>query len=144
VLVTEGRVEVQPDAPNPEPRATTGAHDTSIPVVRVRAVSAGEALSTATTNYPVIPVSPEQLSSELAWRDGAVVFDSEPLAEAIAEIQRYTDSPIIISDPAITTLPVGGRFKTDDLQGFLDGLQAALPVTIRRTADGVVYVDPRH
>ena len=144
VLVTEGRVEVQPDAPNPEPRATTGAHEASIPVVRVRAVSAGETLSTATTDYPVIPVSPEQLSSELAWREGAVVFDSEPLAEAIAEIQRYTDSPIIISDPAITTLPVGGRFKTDDLQGFLDGLQAALPVTIRRTADGVVYVDPRH
>jgi transmembrane sensor len=144
VLVTEGRVEVQPDAPSPEPSATTGAHDTSMPVVRVRAVSAGEALSTATTDYPVIPVSPEQLSSELAWRDGAVVFDSEPLAEAIAEIQRYTDSPIIISDQAITTLPVGGRFKTDDLQGFLDGLQAALPVTIRRTADGVVYVDPRH
>lgn len=144
VLVTQGRVEVQPDAPNPETRTTTGAHDSSIPVVRVRAVSAGEALSTATTDYPVIPVSPEQLSSELAWREGAVVFDSEPLAEAIAEIQRYTDSPIIISDPAITTLPVGGRFKTDDLQGFLDGLQAALPVTIRRTADGVVYVDPRH
>ena len=144
VLVTEGRVEVQPDAPNPEPRATTGAHEASIPVVRVRAVSAGETLSTATTDYPVIPVSPEQLSSELAWREGAVVFDSEPLAEAIAEIQRYTDSPIIISDPSITALPVGGRFKTDDLQGFLDGLQAALPVTIRRTADGVVYVDPRH
>jgi transmembrane sensor len=144
VVVTEGRVEVRPDAPNQEPSAMTGAHDTSMPVVRVRAVSAGEALSTATTDYPVIPMSPEQLSTELAWRDGAVVFDSEPLAEAIAEIQRYTDSPIIISDQAITTLPVGGRFKTDDLQGFLDGLQAALPVTIRRTADGVVYVDPRH
>jgi transmembrane sensor len=144
VLVTEGRVEVQPDAPNPESRATVGARAASIPVVRIRAVNAGEALSTATTNYPVVTVSPEQLSSELAWRDGAVVFDSEPLAEAIAEIQRYTDSPIIISDPAITTLPVGGRFKTDDLQGFLDGLQAALPVKIRRTADGVVYVDPRH
>jgi transmembrane sensor len=144
VLVTEGRVEVQPDAPSPEARVTTNGHDASAAVASIRAVSAGEALSTATTNYPVIPVSPEQLSSQLAWREGAVVFDSEPLAEAIAEIQRYTDSPIIISDPGIATLPVGGRFKTDDLQGFLDGLQAALPVTIRRTADGIVYVDPRH
>jgi transmembrane sensor len=144
VLVTEGRVEVQPDVPSPEPRVNTKGHNASAAVVSIRAVSAGEELSTATTNYPVIPVSPEQLSSELAWREGAVVFDSEPLAEAIAEIQRYTDSPIIISDPGIATLPVGGRFKTDDLQGFLDGLQAALPVTIRRTADGIVYVDPRH
>jgi transmembrane sensor len=89
-------------------------------------------------------VSREQLSSDLAWREGAVVFDSEPLSEAIAEIQRYTDARIIISDPGIASLPVGGRFKTDDLQGFLDGLQAALPITIRRTADDIVYVDPRH
>jgi transmembrane sensor len=134
VLVNEGRVEVH----------STGDTATAIPVVTIRAVSAGEQLSTATTNYAVVPVSAEQVSSELAWRDGAVVFDSAPLSEAIAEIQRYTDARIIVSDPTIGTLPVGGRFKTDDLQGFLDGLEAALPVRIRRTPDGLVYVDPRH
>ena len=143
VLVNEGRVEVRPDAPIPAPRASE-ARAVPTAVVTVRAVSAGQALSTATTNYPVTPVSQEQLSSDLAWREGAVVFDSEPLSEAIAEIQRYTDARIVISDPGIASLPVGGRFKTDDLQGFLDGLQAALPITIRRTADDMVYVDPRH
>jgi transmembrane sensor len=134
VLVNEGRVEVQADTPNSV---------APVPVATVRAVSAGQQLSTAATNYPVVPVTREQLSSELAWRDGAVVFDSEPLSRAIAEIQRYTDARIVISDPRIGTLPVGGRFKTDDLQGFLDGLEAALPVTIRRTPDGLVFVDPR-
>jgi len=143
VLVTEGRVEVRPDAPVPAPQALDARREPTA-VVTVRAVSAGQALSTATTNYSVTPVSREQLSSDLAWREGAVVFDSEPLSEAIAEIQRYTDARIIISDPGIASLPVGGRFKTDDLQGFLDGLQAALPITIRRAADDVVYVDPRH
>jgi len=142
VLVNEGRVEVVPDVPDAQPRAA-GAATAAVPVITVRAVGAGEQLSTATTNYDVIPVSAEQVSSELAWRDGAVVFDSAPLSEAIIEIQRYTDARIIVSDPTIGTLPVGGRFKTDDLQGFLDGLEAALPVKIRRTAD-VVYVDPRH
>ncbi|HVW67801.1 MAG TPA: FecR domain-containing protein [Steroidobacteraceae bacterium] len=136
VLVTEGRVEVQADTPTPA--AAGGA----VAVVTVRAVSAGERLSTA--KNAVVPVSAEQVSSEQAWREGAVVFDSEPLSEAIAEIQRYTDSRIIISDQHIATLPVGGRFKTDDLQGFLDGLEAALPVTIRRTSDGLVYIDPSH
>jgi transmembrane sensor len=142
VLVNEGRVEVRTDAASSAPGANAGSAE-PLPVVTVRAVSAGEQLSTATTNYAVVPVSPEQLSSELAWRDGAVVFDSAPLSEAIREIQRYTDARIVISDPRISTLPVGGRFKTDDLQGFLDGLEAALPITIRRTPDGVVYVDPR-
>jgi transmembrane sensor len=142
VLVTEGRVEVEPDVPDAQPRAA-GAAAEPVPVVSVRAVNAGQQLSTATTDYTVVPVSPEQLSSELAWRDGAVVFDSEPLGQAIAEIQRYTDARIIVSDPSIGALPVGGRFRTDDLQGFLDGLETALPVTIRRTPDGLVYVDPR-
>jgi transmembrane sensor len=143
VLVNEGRVEVRPDALAPAPRALD-TRRVPTAVVTVRAVSAGQALSTATINYPVTPVSQEQLSSDLAWREGAVVFDSEPLSEAIAEIQRYTDARIVISDPGIASLPVGGRFKTDDLQGFLDGLQAALPITIRRTADDIIYVDPRH
>jgi transmembrane sensor len=142
VLVNQGRVEVRADAPGSAPRASAGAAQ-PLSVVTVRAVSAGEQLSTATTNYPVVPVSPEQLSSELAWRDGAVVFDSTPLSAAITEIQRYTEARIVIGDPRINTLPVGGRFKTDDLQGFLDGLEAALPITIRRTPDGLVYVDPR-
>jgi transmembrane sensor len=83
------------------------------------------------------------LSSELAWRDGAIIFDGQPLSDAIAEIGRYTDARIVVSDSRIAGLRVGGRFRTDDVQGFFDGLQAALPVTIRRTADGVVYVDPR-
>ena len=48
-----------------------------------------------------------RLSSDLAWRGGAVVFDSEPTGQAIAEIQRYTDARITISDPSIANLPVG-------------------------------------
>ena len=143
VLVNEGRVEVEPDAA--DAHATVAVvHEKSRSVTTARAVSAGQALSTATTNYAVVPVSPEQLSSELAWREGAVVFDSEPLSEAIAEIQRYTDARIVISDASIASLPVGGRFKTDDLQGFLNGLETALPIAIRRTDSAVIFIDPRH
>jgi len=142
VLVTEGRVMVQADAE--ESQSTPAAvRRASAAAASARAVSAGEELSTARAAYEVIPLSPAQLSTELAWREGAIVFDSEPLSEAIDEIERYTDARIVVRDPQIAALRVGGRFKTDDLQGFLDGLEAALPVTIRRTTDGSVYVDPR-
>jgi transmembrane sensor len=143
VLVNEGRVEVQPEI-LPVPNAGNALRAQPIALAKVKAVSAGEVLSTASSTYAVTSLSAEQLSSDLAWREGAVVFDSEPLERAIAEIQRYTDAHIAISDPSIANLPVGGRFKTDDLQGFLDGLAAALPISIRRTADGSVYIDPRH
>ncbi len=142
VVVNEGRVEVQAVAPAAT-QQTSNAGPRLASVTTLRTLSAGEQLSTATADYPIVPVSQQQLSSEQAWRDGAIIFDGQPLSQAVSEIQRYTDAHIVVSDARVADLRVGGRFRTDDLQGFLDGLQAALPVTIRRTTDGMVYVEPR-
>jgi transmembrane sensor len=142
VVVNEGRVEVQatapvPATPNPSMRPHPAAATT------VRALNAGERLSTASHDYAVTPITAQQLSSELAWREGAIIFDGEPLAQAIAEIERYTDARIVVSDPEIAKLRVGGRFRTGDVQEFFNALQTALPVSIRHTNAGVVFIDPR-
>lgn len=139
IMVNEGRVEVQAGTPAGAPQASGVASQSAI-----RALAAGEELSTASTGYAVQRVSPAQLSSEMAWREGAIIFDGQPLARAIAEIERYTDARIVVTDPDIAALRVGGRFRTDDVPGFFQGLEAALPVSVRRTSDGVVYVEPRH
>jgi transmembrane sensor len=140
VVVNEGRVEVQSAVSEP---ANAADHRHVRPRTVVHALSAGQQLSATGNDYTVVPVSTHQLSSALAWRDGAVIFDGERLSDAIAEIGRYTDARIIVSDPQVAALKVGGRFRTGDVQEFFDALQSALPVSIRRTADGVVYVDPR-
>ena len=139
IMVNEGRVEVQPNTPAGAPPAAGLASQSA-----TRALAAGEQLSTASTGYAVQRVSPAQLSSEMAWREGAIIFDGESLAQAIAEIERYTEARIVVTDPGVAALRVGGRFRTDDVQGFFQGLEAALPVSVRRTPDGVVYVEPRH
>jgi transmembrane sensor len=141
IMVNEGRVEVQAGAQGAGSDAQAAR---SHPTATLRALRAGEQLSTATPDYSVREVSPEQVSSQMAWREGAIIFDGQPLSEAVSEIERYTDARIIVSDPATAGLRVGGRFRTNDMQGFLEGLQSALPVSIRRGLDGVVYVDPRH
>ena len=135
VVVNEGRVEVQPAPQN------THARPAAAPTVR--ALNAGERLSTASRDYAVIPVTAQQLSTELAWREGAIVFDGERLSDAIAEIERYTDARIIVSDPDVAALRVGGRFRTGNVQEFFDALQTALPVSIRHAVDGVVFIDAR-
>jgi transmembrane sensor len=142
VVVNEGRVEVQATALLPASPVPT-AHARPPAATTVRALNAGERLSTASRDYAVTPITAQQLSSELAWREGAIVFDGEPLSEAIAEIERYTDARIVISDPEIAGLRVGGRFRTGDVQGFFDALQTALPVSIRHTNAGLVFIDPR-
>jgi transmembrane sensor len=139
IMVNEGRVEVQANTPAGAPPASGGAGQST-----TRALAAGEKLSTASTGYPVQRVSPAQLSSDMAWREGAIIFDGESLAQAIVEIERYTDARIVVTDPGVAALRVGGRFRTDDVQGFFQGLEAALPVSVRRTPEGVVYLEPRH
>jgi transmembrane sensor len=142
VVVNEGRVEVQAALPAPVPE-NPSARVRPAAATTVRALSAGERLSTASHDYVVTPITAQQLSSELAWREGAIIFDGEPLSEAIAEIERYTDARIIVSDPQIAALRVGGRFRTGDVQEFFDALQTALPVSIRHASGGVVFIDPR-
>lgn len=139
IVVNEGRVEVRPAA---MAAASHSSDDSSRAAATVRAISAGQRLSTAGNGLTVTRISEQQLSSELAWREGAIIFDGEPLADAVAEIKRYTDARITISDPNVAALRVGGRFRTGDVREFFDALQAALPVSVRRTADGVL-IEPR-
>ena len=141
IVVNEGRVEVQatPSGSGPDTGSSPGRRAPAA----LRAVHAGERLSTASADYPVSEITPEQLSSEMAWREGAISFDGEPLSQAIAEIERYTDARIVISDSETAALRVGGRFRTDDVPDFFRGLESALPITIRRAPDGVIYIDSR-
>ena len=142
VVVNEGRVEVQSVAAAGPKNAPGNRIRVAVRTV-VHALSAGQQLSPAGDDYTVVPVSTRQLSSALAWREGAIVFDGERLADAVTEIGRYTDARIVVSDPQVAALRVGGRFRTGNVQEFFDALQAALPVSVRRTADGAVYLDPR-
>jgi transmembrane sensor len=143
ITVNEGRVEVQATGSEP---AGSGPNVVAAPKTRVtavRALSAGEALSTAAADYSVRPVTAEQLSNAMAWREGEIIFDGKSLGEAVNEIERYTDARIIITDSKVAALRVGGRFRTDNAQAFFDALQSALPVSITRAADGAIYLGHR-
>lgn len=62
---------------------------------------------------------PARISS---WREGQVVFDDESLANAVAEINRYSTRPIQI-DPALAQRYfVSGVFKTGDTERFAQAL----------------------
>jgi transmembrane sensor len=141
VVVNEGRVEVRSEV-DAEP-ATSGAGARAMPRSHVHTLGAGQQLSASGNDYSVVPVSTHRLSSVLAWRDGAVVFDGESLSDAIAEISRYTDTRIIVNDPQVAALRVGGRYRTGDVQAFFDALQTAFPVSIRHGSNGAVFIDPR-
>ncbi len=126
ILVNEGQVEVQ------GPAATAG-----------QALRAGEQLQIAGPHLQVMPVSPQQVADDLAWREGALVFQGEPLSQALVEVGRYTRERIVLTGPVVGSLHISGRFRTDDVAGFFKALQAALPVRVSQPEPGLVYIAAR-
>jgi transmembrane sensor len=138
VVVNEGRVEVQTSIPSP-PQPHAGARL----LQSTQLLRAGQHLSGTGGSYAVAPVSPQQLTSTLAWREGAIVFNGAPLSDAVAEIERYTDAHIVVGDPQTAALQVGGRFRTGNIHEFFDALQGALPISVRQDPNGTIFIEPR-
>lgn len=141
VIVTEGVVEVSPQGDAATAGGPGVASPRSGPMLR-RDLTAGERFD-ASSVTPVKRVTPTTVSDTLAWHEGAIIFDGVPLARAIAELNRYTDTRLVVADTDIDDLKVGGRFRTGDIDGFLEALTKAFPVTIRRTSDHLVYIQAR-
>lgn len=54
----------------------------------------------------------QKLMAELGWRHGVVVFDHTTLADAAREFNRYNHKKLVITDPSVARLKIGGTFQT--------------------------------
>lgn len=53
-----------------------------------------------------------------AWRRGEVMFDDTPLSAAVAEMNRYNKSLLVLDEAQISSLRVSGIYHTGDSEGF--------------------------
>jgi len=74
-------------------------------------------------------VTRADLAKVQSWKDGLVVFEDEPLAQAVAELNRYSAKPIVIGDPSISNLRVTGVFNTDQSDRFAQILTETFPLS---------------
>lgn len=113
VLVTAGQVVIDPaDLENVEVR------DLPMPTL-----SAGEAATVQSTGVQIERVQSDDVSRRLAWTAGWIVFEGEELADAVEEFNRYNRRRIVIANPEIATLRVGGRFQATDPDSFVAALE---------------------
>ena len=78
-------------------------------------------------------VNPAELT---AWRGGKLVFNNARLSEVAAEVSRYREQPLTVSNPGVANLRLTSVFKSDDTDALLKALPSILPVAIRTLADG--------
>jgi transmembrane sensor len=63
-------------------------------------------------------VEPADVERALAWREGRIAFEGETLAQAVVELQRYSDTRIVIDDPSVANEEITGLFQANNAVGF--------------------------
>ena len=63
-----------------------------------------------------------------SWMNGRLEFRNTPLADAIAEANRYSARKIRSGDSSIDRIAVSGTFRTDDVEGMAAAFAGAFPV----------------
>lgn len=134
VLVTmiEGRVVV---------KSSSGkTKHLSAPARKLTSLIAGQELIVKANALPVIRVA--NLPVATAWETGRLVFNNEPLGEAVARVNRYTDKPLAV-DPSVANVHISGVFNAGDVSAFIDAVTSYFPVSASTSADGRIVLQKR-
>ncbi len=75
-----------------------------------------------------------------AWQTGQAMFESETLAAAAAEMNRYSTVRLVVSDPAIANLRLSGVYHVGDNIAFARSVSQLLPVIVEHYPDHIELV----
>lgn len=71
-----------------------------------------------------------RMDQALAWKRGEVVFENTSIPEAVAEINRYSTTPIV-AHASLSALRISGSFKTGDNGGIARAIAVLHGLTLR-------------
>lgn len=134
VVVTEGRVKLEQGSARAQVRKLVGLADRPATLL-----VAGAVARTARSDVLVQDGSAPEVEQLLSWRSGYLVFEAMTLADAVAEFNRYNTRKIVIDDPSLAALRIGGNFRASNTDAFLWLLQSAFRVQIEEH-DGRVHL----
>jgi len=137
VLVTEGRVDVQ------DAREEISLLATPVLVAGQRAF-VPERPSVARPTPPVVvaEVEPLEIPRRLAWRDHRLEFGPTPLREVVAEFNRYSEQRLVVADPELAEMSLGGTFRAGDADTLVRLLETSFGVVAERRGHETILRRP--
>jgi transmembrane sensor len=131
VSVLEGRVELRR-------RPLVAALREAEPA-RVLAAGEGSVLDEGRSFTPEAPTP----GPPGEWRSGRLYYSEAPIAEIVADLQRYSDVPIRIADADVGRMKVTTSFRSNEVDRFVDNLEVTMPVESARGKDGSITLRKR-
>jgi len=139
VTLVEGQVKVRPaghaagDALAPEQPVLMKAGDR---LVLDRLPRAAASAVAARVDRP-------DVERTLAWKRSETVFDDTSLADAVAEMNRYNRTPIVLLDGLGSAgLRVSGLYRTGDSAGFANAVAALHGLKLRDAGGRLELTEP--
>ncbi|GGY84378.1 transcriptional regulator [Cellvibrio zantedeschiae] len=85
-------------------------------------ISKGEKAILSGVIQQVEKISDGEMTAQLSWQQGTIVFRGETLDEAVLEFNRYSDQTFVIHDSSLKQIRIAGVFKIGDTPSLLSTL----------------------
>ncbi|WP_442108662.1 FecR family protein [Pseudomonas sp. NUPR-001] len=79
--------------------------------------------------------------TSLAWRNGKLILDNLSLAQALPQINRYLDEPLMLADESTGSIRISGVYDTHQIKRLVSNLPKVLPVYLTRNNDGSMLLN---
>ena len=76
----------------------------------------------------------------LAWAQGRLIFQNDPLAQAFAQFNRYNRLQLTVTDPELAARPVSGVFNAAEPDAFIAFLQSVANIEVVRDGDRSITI----
>jgi transmembrane sensor len=129
VTLVEGRVAVTLNAPVAH-RAEHAVAPETVLVPGERATFVADQLAPEVDHPAVEAVT--------AWQRGKVPIDNLTLADAVAEMNRYSTVPLVVQRPEAAQLRVSGIFRAGDSESFANAVAESYGLEVERQPDQIV------
>lgn len=115
--------------------------DTPAPTARRWTLSAGQQVDTV---RPQATAHAVDLAAETSWTQGRLLFTDTPLAQAVAEVNRYLEDPIVLQGAGVVfDVEVNGAFNTGDREAFAAAAVDLFDLEQIRREDGALILRDR-
>lgn len=97
---------------------------------RGRTASKGNQIAFHGNEVEQRPLASDDLQAVTAWRNDEIIFRGTALSQATMEYNRYLTRKIVVADPGLAQLQIGGRFSTRDPSDFLAALSSSFQIHV--------------
>ncbi|MGV6473175.1 FecR family protein [Azotobacter vinelandii] len=122
-------------------RVLVSEHQVQVSLDRQRQrLEPGQALTYDADGFS--PVRNVDVANELAWQNQRLVFQDAPLAQVLAELQRYMPGRLQLTDSTLGSLSVTAVFDTRQPRQALESLADVLALRLTRIGPWLTLVRP--